>query len=163
ASTRRSSVRSLRARWRSTATPVLSPAATTGSAGSTRHGAPSSSTAMRSRPTFFSAVTRGALAISSSTSVRDAGLRPGPLPFRVGLLDRRHLRGGPLGLWQEARRDDLLVRCLRLDPGEDRLDDVRVLRQERRRVLPTLTEPLVAEAEVRAGLLDDLLLQRDVD
>ena len=47
--------------------------------------------------------------------------------------------------------------------GEDLLDEIRVLGEEARRVLPALAEPLVAEAEVRARLLDDLLLEADVE
>ena len=38
-----------------------------------------------------------------------------------------------------------------------------MLAQERGRVLAALAEPLVVEAEVRAGLLDDLLLEPDVE
>src|SRR5688572_13501967 len=65
--------------------------------------------------------------------------------------------------WEESRRDDLLLGCLRLDPREDLLHEVGVLREEARRVLAPLPEALVPEAEVRARLLDDLLLQRDVE
>src|SRR5262249_8692041 len=50
----------------------------------------------------------------------------------------------------------------RLDPREDLLPDVRVLPQERGRILAALTEPLVFEAEVGARLLDDLALERRV-
>ena len=64
---------------------------------------------------------------------------------------------------QETRRDDLLVGGLRLDPGEDLLDEVGVLGEEARGVLAALAETLVAEAEVRARFLDDLLLETDVE
>ncbi len=64
---------------------------------------------------------------------------------------------------KESCGDDLIVRCLGLDLREDLLDEVGVLREEARRILTALAEALVAEAEVRAGLLDDLLLERDVE
>src|SRR5437870_11012902 len=38
-----------------------------------------------------------------------------------------------------------------------------MLAQERRRVLASLAEPLVVEREIRAGLLDDLPLERGVE
>jgi hypothetical protein len=52
---------------------------------------------------------------------------------------------------------------LRLNRAEDLPADVRVLAQERRRVLATLSEPLVVEREVRTGLLDDLALEGRVE
>src|SRR4029079_10643437 len=74
-----------------------------------------------------------------------------PVPGR--LLDDR----------QEARRDDLLWPELELDLLEDLLRHVGMLAQERGRVLPALAEPLVAEAEVRARLRNDLALDARVE
>src|SRR5687768_11704924 len=85
--------------------------------------------------------------------------------LRVG-LDLLIHRSRPLlcrDARQEPRRDDLLRRSLRLDLSEDRLHEIRVLLEERGRVLPALAEPLVAVAEVRPGLLDDLPLQPDLE
>src|SRR5581483_8448243 len=64
---------------------------------------------------------------------------------------------------QQARRDDLLGPDLELDLLEDLLRHVGMLTQERRRVLASLAQPLVAEAEVGARLRDDLALARDVE
>src|SRR5439155_13668310 len=50
-----------------------------------------------------------------------------------------------------------------LDAPEDPLHDVRMLAQERDRVLASLAQPLVAEAKVRTGLLDDLALDPAVE
>src|SRR5207247_10413552 len=72
---------------------------------------------------------------------------------------RRRLR---LALGQEPRRDDLVGPGERLDPRENLLRDVRMLAEEGRRVLASLAQPLVLEAEVRAGLLDDLPFERRV-
>ena len=62
-----------------------------------------------------------------------------------------------------SRAETICDSGLRLDPPEDLLDDVGMLLQEGGRILASLAEPLVAEAEVRAGLLDDLPLERDVE
>src|SRR5262249_29653847 len=75
--------------------------------------------------------------------------------------DRSRLPG--LELRQEPRRDDLALGRLRLYLLQDPLHDVRVLLEERRCVLAALTETLVAEAEVRARLRDDLPLERRVE
>src|SRR5918994_3759320 len=83
-------------------------------------------------------------------------LRALPVRLRVGLdvVGRAGLRSG-----QQSRRRDLLGPELRLERPDDPLRHVRVLAQERRRVLPALSEALVVEAEVRAGLLHDLPLE----
>ena len=64
---------------------------------------------------------------------------------------------------QQAGGDDGVGPDLGLDGAEDLLGDVGMLPQERSRVLPALSEALVAIAEVRAGLLDELPLERDVE
>ena len=64
---------------------------------------------------------------------------------------------------KEPRGRNLLGPDRRLDAGEDSLTDVGMLAQERGRVLAPLAEPLVAEAEVRARLLDDLALEPGVE
>src|SRR5262249_42191974 len=64
---------------------------------------------------------------------------------------------------QQPRRDDLIRTGLGLDLRQDLLRHVWMLAQERGRVLPSLSEPLVAEAEVGAGLGDDLPLQRSIE
>src|SRR5207245_9966172 len=86
---------------------------------------------------------------------------------RGGLLDRlcRHL-AIPFGGFhrrQEPRRGDLLVPELGLDAGDDSLAGVRMLAQERGRVLPALAESFFVEAEVRAGLLDGLPLEPGIE
>ena len=160
ASCLRSSPRRARRRARSSCSPTASPTRTTTSAGSTRQGAPSSSTATRP----------GRLERSAVTSATDAlrGGRFDLLGFGLRLFLGRRCVGGPVaGLGdhggKQARRDDLLGADLGLDPREDLLADVGVLAQERGRVLTALPEPLVAEAEVRAGLLHDLPLERGVE
>src|SRR5581483_8647721 len=99
---------------------------------------------------------------------RELGRRVVPPRERLGRgrgllvgLDRRRLPW--LALGQEPRGDDLPLGRLRLDPLQDLLDDVGVLLEEGGRVLAPLAEPLVAEAEVRARLLDDLPLDRRVE
>src|SRR5580765_5237996 len=150
---RRSSRPSVRARGRSSSTPATRPARTTASSGRTRQCSPSSSTRMRPGLVARNAVTR-----AIPLSLRRGG------GLLVGLDDLRHRAcHHRLGLGDEASRDGLLGRRLRLDAGQDLLDDVRVLFEERGRVLAALAEPLVAVAEVRARLLDDLPLERRVE
>src|SRR6266571_4395579 len=153
ASARRTSRRTSRRSARSRARPTLSPARTTTSAGNVRQGAPSSSTATRPRRSSRSAVTVGTRAF--------LGRR-----LLFGFLGRRDLAvrlGRALRSRQQPRRDDLLRSELRLDARENRLAHVRMLAQERRRVLPALPEPLVVEREVRAGLLDDLPVETRIE
>ena len=131
------------------------PARTTAVAGTTRQGWPSSSSATRSRGSSFRRVRRGiapAYATSSMTALPFCGL--GLLGLRLGLASTTGAGSGA-----SSRAETICSGAdLRLDPGEDLLADVRVLAEERGRVLPALAEPLVAEGEVRARLLDDLPL-----
>src|SRR5205823_4219478 len=140
ASCRRSSRRSVRAQARSSSAPTWSPARATTSSGSLRQATPSSSTATRSPRSPRSAVIRdtGRTAVLRSTvellSRRDL------LTFL--LLRRRLARGGRGGRGgEEPGRGDLLGTDRRLDPREDLVRHVRVLAQERGRVLATLAEP----------------------
>src|SRR5439155_2070631 len=145
ASCRRSSRRTRRARSRPSSTPTSSPAARTTSAGSVRQGSPSSSTSIRSRGRARSALTLGGNLFDGSLGL---------------LLARRTVGVGRDG--EQPRGGDGSLSELGLDSLDDLVGDVRVLAQEGGRVLPPLTEPLVVEAEVRAGLLDDLALDTGV-
>src|SRR5215207_6378376 len=64
---------------------------------------------------------------------------------------------------QESCRDDLILADLGLDRAEDALRHVRVLAQERGRVLPPLPKAFILEAEVGTRLLDDLALEAGVE
>src|SRR5207244_1499420 len=143
ASSRRISRRSNRRAGRSRARPWARPARTTTATGSSRQGEPSSSTAMRPRRLSRSAVIVGI----GGWLLRPSGLLDGFL--RVS-LDLAVLLGARRPGGKQARRGDLLGTELGLDAGEDPLADVRMLAQERRRVLPSLAEPLLVEAEVGA-------------
>ena len=136
-----------------------SPLRTTASAGIVRQGAPSSSTSTRPRGRSRSAVT---VFRDSVREGRRLDARPPPQP--------RRRSGFPFEVATSAstvgsRRAETICSGpdLELEPLEDLLRDVRVLAQERGRVLPALAEPLVAEAEVRARLRDDLPFEPRVE
>src|SRR4029450_483985 len=99
---------------------------------------------------------RSATSVASISYLLRGGLDLGRR--RLLALDAR----GP-GDRQHPRGDDLVGPDLGLDPLEDVLRHVRVLAEERSRVLATLPEPLLVEAEVRAGLLDGLSLEPGVE
>src|SRR5207249_11477766 len=68
-----------------------------------------------------------------------------------------------LQLRQQPCRGDLSRCHLHLNALQDLLDDVGMLLEEGRGVLAPLPETLVTEAEVRAGLGDDLPFERSVE
>src|SRR5215212_10562684 len=144
ASVRRSSRRSVRRCARSSSSPSSRPVRAATSSETVRQGSPSSSTSTRPGCAGRSAVT---VAIGGSLLV-GSGL------LLCVLLDRGR---------QQARRDHLVWAGVGLDLRQDLLRHVRMLAQERGRILPPLAEPLVAEAEVRARLGDDLSIEPRVE
>src|SRR6266480_2384323 len=143
ASLRRSSRLSIRKRSRSSSSPSASPLCAATSSGIVRQRSPSSSTSTRPGRAGRSAVTLG---------------------IGRSLLLSRLLLGGPFDRGrQQPRRDHLVGSGVGLNLRQDLLGHVRVLAQERGCVLATLAEPLVAEAEVRARLRDDLPLEPRVE
>src|SRR5215210_5998143 len=159
ASARLSSVRKRRRSGRSSRAPCASPVSTTTSSGTTRHGLPSTSSATKPVLTRRNAVRRGCAESASGPLTRwPTGASGGR-----GYLGRRSVlrsrRGDLLRERQEPRGRERVLAHLRLNRPHDLLADVRMLTQERCSVLAPLAEPLVSVAEVRAGLLDDLLLE----
>ena len=160
ASERRSSRRRSRSSGRSSSRPGREPAADDDVV---RHGAPRPSVELERHPARAAPADgrqrrrRGPAPCHARYPVGCGcfGLRGLSAPRRRRPSRRRHR--------EEARGDDRVRPELGLDGAEDPLGDVRVLPQERGRVLAALAEPLVAEAEVRARLLDDLPLEPDVE
>ena len=160
---RRSARPIARARSRSSSSPTASPASTTAAPGTVRQ------SARRARRRYGPSRARSAVTTGIPQPRR---LRPPPPPRRRRASPPPTARRRSTGVVPSAgapRRAAAAgpTRPAQARPppgsGQDRLDEVRVLLKERRRVLAPLAEPLVPEAEVRAGLRDDLPLEADVE
>src|SRR3954452_11870079 len=98
---------------------------------------------------FEATFASGAASVSSTCSASSGA----GLPFGSGSPASGSRRPGNTWAGPTERRE----------PQQHLLRHVRMLPQERGRVLPALSEPLLLEAEVRARLLHDLALDRRVE